>query len=85
MWEVFTNDTNCDSSLQVWGRYSHHLVFQNHSLLTSESLLPLHNLEQGNNTKVGKDMNSLKSCAWTKALECSANTSLDHSILYNKE
>lgn len=41
MWEVFKNCTNCDSSLQICGRYSHHLVFQNHSLLTSESLLPL--------------------------------------------
>lgn len=30
-----------DSSLHICGRYSHHLVFQNHSLLTFESLLPL--------------------------------------------
>lgn len=77
--------TQTDSSLQVCGRYSHHLVFQNHSLLTSESLLPLHKLEQGNNIKVGKDMNSLKSRAWTEALECSANTSLDSSIFSNKK
>lgn len=44
MWEVFKNDTDYDSSFQVCGRYSHHLGFQNHSLLTSESLVPLNKL-----------------------------------------
>lgn len=30
-------------------------------------------------------MNTLKSCPWTKALQSSANTSLDHSIFYYKK
>lgn len=86
MWEVFKNGTDCDSSLQVCGRYTVNTWFFKTTHCWPLSLCFLWtNREQANNIKVGKDINTLISCAWTKALQRSASTLLDHFIFYNKK